>query len=94
MRLIKLYASGEIYVNVDKIEVLRKEDNFTVVALMNGNNNNYIRVEETPEEIIQLIKQAEEIWYGINYFYNNGIKKELYVDRYRKEENKAIKIEF
>lgn len=61
MRLIKLYASGEIYVNVDKIETLRQEDKYTVVALMNGNNNNYIRVEETPEEIIQLIKQAEEI---------------------------------
>lgn len=61
MRLIKLYASGEIYVNVDKIEALRQEEKCTVVALMNGNNNNYIRVEETPEEIIELIKQAEEI---------------------------------
>lgn len=61
MRLIKLDALGEIYVNVDKIEALRQEDECTVVALTNGNNNNYIRVEETPEEIIQLIKQAEEI---------------------------------
>lgn len=61
MRLIKLDALGEIYVNVDKIEALRQEDKFTVVALTNGNNNNYIRVKETPEEIIQLIEQAEEI---------------------------------
>ena len=62
MRLIKLDAlGGETYVNVDKIETLRQEDKYTVVALMNGNNNNYIRVEETPEEIIQFIKQAEEI---------------------------------
>ena len=61
MRLIKLDALGEIYVNVDKIEALRQEEKCTVVALMNGNNNNYIRVEETPEEIIELIKQAEEI---------------------------------
>lgn len=61
MRLIKLNALGEIYVNVDKIEVLRQEDKCTVVALTNGNNNNYIRVEGTPEQIIQRIKQAEEI---------------------------------
>lgn len=62
MRLIKLDAlAGEIYVNADKIEALRQEDKFTVVALTNGNNNNYIRVEETPEEIIQLIKQTKEI---------------------------------
>ncbi|CAI3336512.1 flagellar FlbD family protein [Enterococcus cecorum] len=61
MRIIKLDALGEIYVNVDKIEALRQEDKCTVVALTNGNNNNYIRVEETPEQIIQLIKQAEEI---------------------------------
>ena len=59
MRLIKLDALGEIYVNVDKIEALRQEDKFTVVALTNGNNN--IRVRETPEEIIELIKQAKEI---------------------------------
>ena len=61
MRLIKLDALGEIYVNADKIEVLRQEDKFTVVALTNGNNGNYIRVKETPEEIIELIEQAEEI---------------------------------
>ena len=62
MRLIKLDAlGGKMNINVNKIEALKQEDKFTVVALMNGNNNNYIRVEETPEEIIQLIKQAEEI---------------------------------
>lgn len=62
MRMIKLDAlGGEMHFNVDKIEALRYEDKFTVVALTNGNNNNYIRVKETPEQIIQLIKQAEEI---------------------------------
>ena len=61
MRMIKLNALGEIYVNVDKIEALRQEDKCTVVALTNGNNGNYIRVKEMPEEIIELIKQAEEI---------------------------------
>ena len=61
MRFIKLDALGEMYVNADKIEALRQEDKCTVVALTNGNNNNCIRVEETPEQIIQLIKQAEEI---------------------------------
>lgn len=62
MRLIKLDAlGGETYVSVDKIETLRQEDKYTIVALMNGNNNNYIRVKETPEEIIQLIENAKEI---------------------------------
>ena len=61
MRLIKLDALGEIYVNVDKIEALKQEDKCTVVALTNGNNDNYFRVKETAEEIIQLIKQAEGI---------------------------------
>ena len=46
MRLIKLDALGEIYVNVDKIEALRQEEKCTVVALTNGNNNNYIRVKD------------------------------------------------
>ena len=61
MRMIKLNALGEMYVNADKIEALKQEDKGTVVALTNGNNNNYIRVKETPEEIIELIKQAKEI---------------------------------
>ena len=60
MRLIKLNALSEIYVNVNKIEALKQEDEFTVVALTNGNNGNYFRVKETVEEIIQLIEQAEE----------------------------------
>lgn len=62
MRFIKLdFLGDEIYVNVDKIEVLKFEGKSTVVALTNGNNENYFRVKETPEEIIQLIKQTEEI---------------------------------
>ena len=62
MRLIKLDAlGGEMNINVNKIEALKQEDEFTVVALTNGNNGNYFRVRETPEEIIQLIKQAKEI---------------------------------
>ena len=62
MRLIKLDAlDGEMYVNVDKIEALTDQDELTVVALTNGNNRNYFRVHETPEEIIELIKNAKEI---------------------------------
>lgn len=62
MRLIKLDAlGGETYVNVDKIELLSFEGKLTVIALTNGNNDNYFRVNKTPEEIIELIKQAEEI---------------------------------
>lgn len=62
MRLIKLdFLGGEMYVNVDKIEALKAQGKLTVVALTNGNNDNYFRVHETPEEIIELIKQAKEI---------------------------------
>lgn len=62
MRLIKLDAlGGETYVNVDKIELLTVQGELTVIALTNGNNDNYFRVNKTPEEIIELIKQAEEI---------------------------------
>lgn len=62
MRFIKLDAlGGEMNINVNKIEVLKQEDEFTFVALTNGNNSNYFRVRETPEEIIELIKQAKEI---------------------------------
>ena len=62
MRFIKLDAlGGEMNINVNKIEALKQEDEFTFVALTNGNNGNYFRVRETPEEIIQLIKQAKEI---------------------------------
>ncbi|WP_349283811.1 hypothetical protein [Enterococcus cecorum] len=45
------------------IDVLIKlaKSEMTVVALTNGNNGNYFRVRETPEEIIQLIKQAKEL---------------------------------
>lgn len=68
MRLIKLtcpedekHFGGEIYFNVEKIEALIKRGLLTVVALTNCNNNNYFMVKETPEEIINLIKNAEEI---------------------------------
>ena len=62
MRLIKLDAlGGETYVNVDKIELLSFEGKLTVIALTNGNDDNYFRVNKTPEQIIELIKQAEEI---------------------------------
>ena len=36
------------------------------------------------------VANAKGLYWEITY---NGIKKELYVDRYLKEENKAIKIE-
>ncbi len=62
MRMIKLNAlGGETYVNVDKIEVITAQGELTVIALTNGNNDNYFRVNKTPEEIIELIKNAKEI---------------------------------
>ena len=36
------------------------------------------------------VANAKGLYWEVTY---NGIKKELYVDRYHKEENKAIKIE-
>ena len=36
------------------------------------------------------VSAAKGLYWELTY---NGIKNELYVDRYRKEENKAIKIE-
>ena len=67
MRLIKLTKVyglddfNEIYLNVDEIGSFQKEktDNYTMLFV----KHNRILYEfiETPEEIIQLIKQAEEI---------------------------------
>ena len=66
MRLIKLteiYSTDEFmdrYLNVDEIESFRKEktDNYTMLFTK---CSRVFEFNETPEEIIQLIKQAEEI---------------------------------
>lgn len=66
MRLIKLteiYSADEFmdrYLNVDEIESFRKEktDNYTMLSTK---HSRVFEFKETPEEIIQLIKQAEEI---------------------------------
>lgn len=66
MRLIKLkeiYRTDEfvdIYLNVDEIGRFRKEktDNYTMLFVK---HDIVCEVKETPEEIIELIKQAEEI---------------------------------
>lgn len=67
MRLIKLteiYRTDEFvdrYLNVDEIETFREEktDNYTMLSTKS--NRSVFEFKETPEEIIQLIKQAEEI---------------------------------
>lgn len=67
MRLIKLteiYSADEFmdrYLNVDEIESFRKEkiDNYTMLSTKS--NRRVFSFKETPEQIIQLIKQAEEI---------------------------------
>ena len=67
MRLIKLtetYRTGEIldrYLNVDEIETFRegKTDNYTMLSTKS--NRRIFEFKETPEEIIELIKQAKEI---------------------------------
>ena len=67
MRLIKLteiYRTDEFvdrYLNVDEIETFREEktDNYTMLSTKS--NRRVFEFKETPEEIIQLIKQVEEI---------------------------------
>lgn len=62
MRFIKLtHVSGNaLHVNVEHLIVFWKHDNGTTRITLT-NNDNFGHVKETPEEIIQLIKQVEEI---------------------------------
>ena len=59
MRLIKVhYVDGdEIFVNVEYIEIFFSTENSNCLHTL----EDHLIVVETPEEIIQLIKQAEEI---------------------------------
>ena len=62
-RFIKLtemaYTNDERYFNVDKIENFKRMIASTYLYM--STSNTAFEVMETPEEIIQLIKQAEEI---------------------------------
>ena len=142
MKIIKLTSAlndTEVYLNIKHLVAFWEEDGETI--FVTTCEDGIGRVKETPEEIIELIKQAKEInmdkkfnkearkiiakylgcseeqvycvwccktlhrikglfssdvsnakdlYWEITY---NGIKKELYVDRYKKVENKAISIE-
>ena len=59
MKLIKVhYVDGdEIFVNVEYIEIFFSTENSNYLHTL----EDHLIVVETPEEIIQLIKQAEEI---------------------------------
>lgn len=63
MRFIKLteiaYTNDERYFNVDKIENFKRMTASTYLYM--STSSSAFEVMETPEEIIQLIKQAEEI---------------------------------
>ena len=62
MRLIKLtesHTNDEIYFNADKIESFSRLDDTTYLYM--STSSSAFEVVETPEEIMQLIKQAEEI---------------------------------
>lgn len=63
MRLIKLiemaYTNDERYFNVDKIENFKRMTASTYLYM--STSSSAFEVVETPEEIIELIKQAEEI---------------------------------
>lgn len=62
MKMIKLtHVSGNVlYVNVNHlIAFWRKDSEKTQITLVN--KDNFGHVKETPEEIVNLIKNAEEI---------------------------------
>ena len=63
MRFIKLteiaYTNDERYFNVDKIENFKRMTASTYLYM--STSSAAYEVAETPEQIIQLIKQAEEI---------------------------------
>lgn len=62
MKLIKLtnVSGNVVYVNVEHLIAFWGMDNGTTqITLTNEGNVGWVK--ETPEEIIQLIKQAEEI---------------------------------
>lgn len=63
IKLTKIYSIDDledIYLNVDEIGIFQKEktDNYTMVFTKHSRNS--FEVKETPKEIIELIKQAEE----------------------------------
>ena len=62
MRFIKItHVSGNVlHVNVEHLIAFWEQDNGTTRITLT-NNDNFGHVKETPEEIIQLIKQAKEI---------------------------------
>ena len=63
MRMIKLiemaYTNDERYFNVDKIENFKRMTASTYLYM--STSSSVFEVVETPEEIIELIKQAKEI---------------------------------
>lgn len=62
MRFIKLIHVGGnvLHVNVEHLIAFWERDNGTTWITLT-NNANFGHVKETPEEIIELIKQAKEI---------------------------------
>ena len=67
MRLIKLtetYRADELldrYLNVDEIETFRAGKTGDYTLLSTKSNRRIFEFKETPEEIVELIKQAKEI---------------------------------
>jgi len=62
MKFIKLTKGyGEltpIYIDMDKVKTFQPSDNGSYLELI-GNNEDYIYVKETPEEILKKIKDDE-----------------------------------
>ena len=63
IKLTKIYSIDDledIYLNVDEIGSFQKEktDSYTMLFTKHGN---VFEFKETPEQIMQFIKQAEEI---------------------------------
>ena len=63
MKIIKLTSADTgnvLYVNASHIVIYWRRNASSTQLCLSGKNN-YVNVKETPEEIIELIKQAEEI---------------------------------
>lgn len=53
----KAKEAGIIYINIDKVKVLEPFENFTSVNIEDFSD--MIRVKETPEEIMEMIKEEK-----------------------------------
>ncbi|EUJ38180.1 hypothetical protein [Brochothrix thermosphacta] len=60
MKFIKVVGTPPIYIAVDKITVVYHSKNSGRTRIKFNSNDNYVLVSETPERIMQMIKDVTE----------------------------------